>query len=210
MNASKVPGKVWVGLGGLIIAVVAGVLNVEGGHVNDPNDSGGETNHGVTVAVAREYGYAGPMKSMPVDMAQDIYIEKYIVAPKFDRVLALSPAVGTKLVDIGVNTGPGRATRAFQQSLDDLSRGGRDYPRVEIDGAIGARTLAAYQSLEERRGHVKACELALKLLDGYQATYYATLAKGQANSSFIVGWLDHRIGNVPLSRCPESVAITTH
>lgn len=80
-----------------------------------------------------------------------------------------------------------------------------DYPRVEIDGAVGPRTLIAYQSLEKRRGHVKACELMQKLLDGYQTTYYATLAKGQANSSFIVGWLDHRVGNVPAARCSETV-----
>ena len=43
-------------------------------------------------------------------------------------------------------------------------------------------------------------------LEGYQTAHYTTLAKGPANSSFIVGWLDHRIGNVPLSRCAETVA----
>lgn len=202
-------GKVWGSIGALILAVVGGVVYVEGGYVNDPNDAGGETNHGITVAVARDHGYTGPMHSMPVEKARDIYANTYISAPQFDRVLAKSPAVGTKLVDIGVNAGQSRASRWFQQSLNDLSRGGRDYNPVVVDGAIGSRTLDAYSALEKRRGRVKACELTIKLLEGYQTAHYTTLAKGPANSSFLVGWLDRRIGNVPLSRCTESIAEVT-
>jgi lysozyme family protein len=202
----KTGTKAWGSLGALVLAVVAGVFAIEGGYVNDPNDSGGATNHGITEQVAREHGYAGPMQSLPKGMAQDIYIATYIKAPKFDRVLALSPAVGTKLVDMGVNAGPGRAARWFQQSLNDLSRAGRDYTQITADGAVGSRTMAAYQALEQRRGRVKACELMLKMLDGYQAAHYTRLAQGKANASFLVGWLDHRIGNVPASRCGETVA----
>lgn len=199
-------GKTWASLGALIAAVVAGVVAVEGGYVNDPNDAGGETNHGITVAVAREQGYTAPMQSMPVEKAREIYANTYIKVPKLDGVLAQSPAVGTKLVDISVNAGQGRAVRWFQQSLNDLSRGGRDFPAVTVDGAMGTRTLAAYTALEKRRGRVKACELTLKVLDGYQIAHYTELAKGTANASFLVGWVDHRIGNVPLSRCAETVA----
>lgn len=197
--------KTWVSLTALIAAVVAGVFAVEGGYVNDANDSGGETNHGITVQVAREHGYTGAMASMPKGMAEDIYVATYIKAPHYDAVLALSPAVGTKMVDIGVNAGPGRATRWLQQSLNDLSRGGRDYARIGVDGAIGPQTLATYQALERRRGRIKACELTLKLLDAYQAAHYTRLAQGHANASFIVGWLDARINNVPASRCEERV-----
>ena len=198
--------KTWGSIGALILAVVGSVVAIEGGYVNDPNDAGGETNHGVTVAVARDHGYTGPMRSMPVEKARDIYAVTYIRVPQFDRVLAKSPAVGTKLVDIGVNAGQGRASRWFQQSLNDLSRGGRDFDAVAVDGSIGTRTLTAYTALEKRRGRVKACELTIKVLEGYQTAHYTALAKGPANSSFLVGWLDHRIGNVPLSRCTESVA----
>ena len=201
--------KTWGSIGALILAVVGSVVAIEGGYVNDPNDAGGETNHGVTVAVARDHGYTGPMRSMPVEKARDIYAVTYIRVPQFDRVLAKSPAVGTKLVDIGVNAGQGRASRWFQQSLNDLSRGGRDFDAVAVDGSIGTRTLTAYTALEKRRGRVKACELTIKLLEGYQTAHYTALAKGPANSSFLVGWLDHRIGNVPLSRCAESVAGVT-
>lgn len=197
--------KVWGSLGALVLAVVAGVFAVEGGFSDDPNDAGGATNHGITEQVAREHGYVGPMQSLPKGMAEQIYIQTYIQAPRFDRVLALSPAVGTKLVDAGVNTGPGRAVRWLQQALNDLGRAGRDYPAVAVDGALGPATLAAYRALEQRRGRVKACALVLKLLDGYQVAHYTRLAQGRANASFIVGWLDHRIGNVPADRCAEEV-----
>ena len=33
------------------------IIEIEGGYVNDPNDSGGETNYGVTEKVARDNGY---------------------------------------------------------------------------------------------------------------------------------------------------------
>lgn len=195
----------WKTLGALVVAVVGGVFAIEGGYVNDPNDAGGATNHGVTEQVARAHGYKGAMASLPKGMAQEIYITTYIEAPRYDDVLLLSPAVGTKLVDAGVNTGTGRASRAFQQSLNDLSRAGRDYTLISVDGAIGGQTLDAYRALEKRRGRIKACELTLKLLDGYQAAHYTTLAKNPGQASFLVGWLDHRIGNVPASRCAETV-----
>lgn len=195
--------KVWPSIGALAIAVVAALFAVEGGYVNDPNDSGGATNHGITEQVAREHGYTGPMQSLPKGMAQDIYIATYIKAPKFDRVLALSPAVGTKLVDMGVNAGPGRASRWFQVALNHLSRGGQDYAQVAVDGQIGAQSIAAYRALENKRGRVKACELAVKLIDAQQGTHYMSLNKPM----FIVGWADHRLGNVPLARCADSVEV---
>ena len=198
--------KTWASIGALIAAVVASEVAVEGGYVNDPNDAGGETNHGITVAVAREHGYTAPMKSMPVEQAREIYTTTYVTRPQFNLVLEKSPAVGSKLVDIGVNAGQSRAARWFQQSLNDLGRGGRDFAPVTVDGAIGAKTMLAYAALEKRRGRIKACELTVKLLDGYQTAHYTGLAKGPSNSSFLVGWVDHRIGNVPLTRCAETVA----
>ena len=63
--------------------------------------------------------------------------------------------------------------------------------------------LKAYglQALERKRGRVKACELVLKLLDAQQGAHYMSLNK----PTFIVGWADKRLGNVPLARCADSV-----
>ncbi len=203
MTAQK--GKVWASLGAAVLAILAGTLAVEGGYSNNPADPGGETNHGVTVAVARKHGYDGPMRELPKETAQQIYIGSYVEGPGFHRIVAISPAVGEKLVDAGVNAGTGRSARWFQQALNHLSRGGADFPLVAVDGQIGAQTLAAYRALEGKRGRVKACELVIKLLDAQQGTHYMSLDK----PDFIVGWVDHRLGNVPLERCADSVKDAT-
>jgi lysozyme family protein len=39
------------------------LIDVEGGYTNNPDDSGGETMWGVTIAVARRNGYTGPHES---------------------------------------------------------------------------------------------------------------------------------------------------
>lgn len=202
MNPPKVPGKVWASTGAAILAVLAAVFSLEAGYSDHPADPGGKTNHGITEQVARQHGYQGDMQALPKSTAERIYAQDYIERPNFHRVIALSPAVGEKLVDAGVNAGPARSGRWFQQALNHLSRGGADFPLVAADGKVGAKTIAAYQALERKRGRVKACELTLKLLDAQQGAHYISLNK----PTFIVGWADHRLGNVPLARCAESVA----
>lgn len=198
MNNNQKTG-VGVGIGGVAALIIAAVLNIEGGYVNDPKDPGGETNHGITVAVARQNGYKGSMKDLPAELAQQIYYQDYIVKPGFTPMVEIQPAVAEKLIDAGVNTGTTRPSRWFQSSLNTLSRGGIDYPQINVDGKVGPTTIGAYQSLERKRGAVKACELTIKLLDAQQATYYTSLNM----PTYQVGWLDNRIGNVPLSKCKD-------
>ena len=201
-NSSNGTGKVWASMGIAVLAIIGAVFSVEKGYVNDPKDPGGATNHGITERVARDNGYEGEMRELPRDVAADIYARDYISKPGFDRVIVMSPAVGEKLVDAGVNAGPGRSARWFQHALNHLGRGGADYPTVTADGRIGPHTLAAYQALERKRGRIKACELTLKLLDAQQASHYMQLNQ----PTFVVGWVDHRIGNVASARCAETVA----
>ncbi|WP_200912472.1 MULTISPECIES: glycosyl hydrolase 108 family protein [unclassified Acidovorax] len=122
--------NLWPSLGAAILAILGGVLAVEKGYVNNPADPGGETNHGITVAIARNEGYTGPMRELPKERAEAIYIRDYVSRPGFDRVIAISPAVGEKLVDAGVNTGQAQASRWLQRALNNLSRGGQDYALV--------------------------------------------------------------------------------
>ena len=196
MTKTKVGGSI----GGVAAAIIAAVFALEGGHSNDPGDPGGETNHGITKQVAVSKGYTGPMKDLTKEMASSIYYDDYIVKPRLLPMLDLSPAVSQKLVDAGVNTGTGRPSRWFQQSMNSLSRGGKDYPQINVDGKVGTGTISSYKSLQKVRGKIKACELTIKLLDAQQATYYMSLTN---LPQYTVGWVDNRIGNVPVSRCKE-------
>jgi len=183
-------------------AILAGVLAVEGGYVNNKNDPGGVTNHGVTEAVARADGYTGDMKALPQERALSIFHKNYIVKPGFEPFLELSPAVAEELIDSAVNAGPGRPSRWLQSSLNALSQQGRLYPLVPVDGRVGPGTIDAYRALQKARGKVAACQLVIKSLDAQQGAYYLMISeKNPKLQTFTAGWMQHRIGNVPLSRC---------
>lgn len=192
--------KKGVGASTAVAAIVAAIFAVEGGYVNDPKDPGGETNHGVTKAVAVNYGYTGSMKELPQETATNIYVTNYINKPGYGEIITLSPAVGQKLVDAGVNAGPARSSRWFQTALNSVNRGGKDYPPITVDGQVGSGTVQTYAALQRVRGKVGACELMLKLVDAQQASYYLSLTHLNV---YTPGWVAHRIGNVPLSRCAE-------
>lgn len=189
-----------IGTSGAVAAIVAAVFALEGGYVNDPRDPGGETNYGITKRVAVAHGFTGSMRDLTQEEATYIYVTDYINKPGYSEVIALSPAVGQKLVDAGVNAGPGRSSRWFQTSLNALNRGGKDYPTIAVDGKVGKSTVNAYRGLQKARGKVGACELTLKLMDAQQASHYLSLPHLNV---YTPGWIAHRVGNVPLSRCKD-------
>lgn len=191
-----------IGLAAMVDRTIDRTLAVEQGYVNNPRDPGGETNHGITIAVARANNYLGSMKDLPKEKAQEIYFNDYIYKPGYLPILERSPALGEKLIDIGVNAGTRRASCWFQQALNDLSRGGRDYAQITIDCKVGNQTYRAYDSLVAKRGRVKACELTLKLIENSQASHYRSLS---IKDEFLVGWVDHRVGNVTPEQCKEVI-----
>ena len=184
----------------MVGAIIAGILAVEGGYVYHPSDPGGETNYGITKTTAVSHGYTEPMKDMPKSVAEDIYASSYIVKPKFDKVLEISVPVGTKLIDAGVNVGQPRVAKWYQQSLNNFSRGCKDYPCITVDGAIGIATLKAHQNLIKTRGSVLSCKILLRSLDSYQGSHYMSLV---SLHEFTVGWFSNRIGNIKEDQCNE-------
>uniref|UniRef100_A0AAU6VZE0 Endonuclease n=1 Tax=Pseudomonas phage Arace01 TaxID=3138526 RepID=A0AAU6VZE0_9VIRU len=188
------------GSAGAVGAIVAAIFAVEGGYVNDPLDPGGETNHGITLATAQAYGYTGKMKDLDLNTATNIYVTNYINKPGYVELITLSPAVGQKLVDAGVNAGTSRSSTWFQQGLNSLNRGGVDYAKITVDGKVGPASITAYSGLVKKRGKVKACEMILKLMDAQQTNHYTSLTN---LSQYTPGWIDARIGNVPLEKCRE-------
>ena len=183
---------------GVVALIVAALFAVEGGYVFDPRDPGGETNHGITKSVAVSAGYLGAMKELTQERAGEIYTANYIVSTGYWEVIELSPAVGEKLIDAGVNAGPGRSSRWFQTALNAVNRGGKDYPSISVDGQVGRGSIAAYQSLQKVRGKRGACELVIKMVDAQQTMHYLSLPHLNV---YTPGWITNRIGNVPLSRC---------
>lgn len=194
------PSKTAIGV--VATAIIATVLSVEGHYVNNKNDPGGETNHGITKVVAVQHGYTGDMKLLSKELATSIYYQDYIVKPGFAPFLELSPAVAEELVDTGVNTGTDRPSRWLQASLNVLSNQGKSYPVVAVDGRVGPGTVNSYRALQKVRGPTQACQLIVKSLDAQQGQYYLTISQNSpALQTFTAGWLLNRVGNVPLSHC---------
>jgi lysozyme family protein len=142
---------------------VTEVLKHEGGYVNDPDDAGGETNYGVTVAVARENGYTGHMKDMSIHTAKEIYKKRYWDAVKADQ---LPESVRYIIFDTGINMGVGRAAKLLQKCAG-----------VSEDGAIGPNTLEASKGVD-------LYHYALERM----YFYCQLVRRKQSQAKFIGGW----------------------
>ena len=105
------------------------LLGHEGAYSFHPDDPGGETMWGVTVAVARKNGYTGPMKSLPVDVAKAIYKKQYWDSVRADD---LPPAIRYHVFDAAVNSGVGQAAKWLQRAVG-----------VPDDGQVGPMTCNA-------------------------------------------------------------------
>jgi lysozyme family protein len=177
-------------------AIIEGLIDREGGFVDNPADQGGPTCFGITEAVARAQGYRGTMRRLPREEAASIYTQLYWLRPRFDEVAKRSVRVAAELLDTGVNMGPAVATTFLQRALTALNRNGTDYPDLAPDGRIGPTTLAALDAFLDLRGKSSGETVLLRALEALQGERYLRLAERRpANEAFLYGWLANRIGN---------------
>lgn len=173
---------------------IASVLKIEGGYSNNPNDAGGETNFGITVAVARAFGFTKPMSEMERADALLIYRKRYWDTQCLDEIEKLSPLIAAELLDTGVNLGVQEAGTFLQRALNVLNRQGKLYPDIKMDGRIGAMTVAALREFLEARG-VNGQVVMLRLLNDQQGVHYIERAEARpANEEFVYGWGLNRLG----------------
>lgn len=167
--------------------IINDILAAEGGYVDDPKDSGGETNYGITAVVARENGYYGEMSMMPRDFAFTIYCSRY-----WDSLCAdsLPEGVAAEVVDAGVNMGVSRAAKFLQRSLNVFNKQGSLYNDIVVDGNVGPGTLSALTAFLEFRDEL----ILIKALNCLQGAFYIELAeRREKDESFVYGWLKNRV-----------------
>ena len=106
------------------------VLKSEGGYIDDPRDSGGRTNLGITQKALEEWlGHDVDekfMRKLTPEMAAPFYEQKYW-RPCYGEVLPRG--LDFLVFSMGVNAGPGRSVKLFQSSLGCVA-----------DGVIGPKT----------------------------------------------------------------------
>ena len=157
-----------------------GVLEREGGFVDDPVDRGGPTRWGITqetlsawrgVPVTRE-----DVATLPIEDARRIYRQQYVEAPGFaaaipdERLLAL-------VVDYAVLSGPRAATQALQRAIG-----------IADDGILGPQTL---RLLQAQAGSV---EVYRRLLADRIRHHVEIVLTNPSQRRFLRGWLNRLVG----------------
>lgn len=173
--------------------IINHIIKVEGGYVDDPEDSGGETHWGITERVARRYGYMGEMIDMPRSTAFDIYSIMYWDFLSLDDIESRSIIVAEELADTGVNAGVGRAAEFLQRSLNVLNNRGNMFDDIKVDQDIGPATLRALDAYLAKRGELGAVVLH-RALNCLQGAFYIELAnRREKDERFVFGWLENRV-----------------
>ena len=142
----------------------------EGGYVNDPDDPGGATNHGVTIHTMRRLGLdldgdgdvdAADVRRLSRERAVQIFVTHYFVDP---GIAKLPEMLQASVFDMYVNAG-GNAVKILQRLLRDM---GQD---IAVDGVIGPQTV--------RGSAAAAAQAPDHLADAYgiaRRNYYFALA----------------------------------
>ncbi len=150
------------------------VLVAEGGFVNDPSDSGGATNFGITQGTyetfkGRKVSLA-EMKAMPKSDAIKIYKTSYWNKIGGDQLKSFNVAYA--LFDQAVNRGPGAAIKLAQKIVG-----------VKADGGIGPATIAALNNFDEKK-------FLERFLAETIAAYQALVINRPKDAKFLNGWLN--------------------
>ena len=170
--------------------VINTIIDTEGGYVDDPSDSGGETNHGITKRTARRYGFDGDLRDLTRRQAFSMYKDMYWNSVGGDGLAAISPPVAHEVADTAVNIGPTVASKILQRSLNILNNRGKLYPDILVDGQIGPKTLNALVAYVRDR----EVPVLMKALNCFQGYYYITLAeRREKDEKFVYGWLNKRV-----------------
>jgi len=158
------------------------LLKFENGYVDDPDDPGGETNKGVTMATFQECSHAllgidptsDNLKNLTDAQAGIIYRALYWDKMQGDA-FALQ-GLANIVCDFYVNAGT-RATALLQHILNDMGA------HVVEDGAIGPATLQAL-------GGLKQDEVYRRYKQGRIAYYQRLVQQKPTLAKYLHGWLN--------------------
>lgn len=150
--------------------IITDILHREGGYVDHPDDKGGPTNRGITLATLQAYQKGATLidlKALTDYKARAIY-QKLFVDP-FHYITAYG--VKALIVDMAVNHGIDNAERMLQRVLG-----------VKDDGDVGPITLYAL----ERAG----ADFYYKLLAERIRFYGRIISRDHSQAVFAAGWLN--------------------
>jgi lysozyme family protein len=139
------------------------LIGNEGGYSNNPKDPGGETMWGITLRVARAYGYSGAMKDLPRESAKIMAKKLYWDPLKLDQ---FDGRVAFQIFDANYNGGH---PVIWMQGAAG----------VKADGVLGPMTVAAVASTDPLKFILRWNSLRLRYFTSLKT--WLTFGKGWAN-----------------------------
>ena len=171
-------------------AIISKTLETEGGYVNDPSDSGGETYCGIARNTNPKWqGWKIVDAHKPLKWNQkiqdseleqlviDVYDTKYYQPIKADKID--SDMIRTHLYDMGVNAGTGAAVKLLQKAINMVYG-----ISIAVDGAIGNITLTYTNN------KAKLNELVNEFINQRRLYYQNLVKRKPTNQKFLKGWLN--------------------
>lgn len=162
------------------------VFENEGGYVNNPNDSGKETNMGITAATlkdANKYGITKikDVKKLTRSVCEDIYFAMYWCTSKCDD---FEEPLDLMVFDTAVHSGPSQAIKFLQQSINKILNG-----RVlVVDGLYGKNSKNYVTKCTSDSNHTKLlCKVYLDIREQFLRDL---CIKKPKNKVFLTGWMN--------------------
>lgn len=141
----------------------------EAGYVNDPDDPGGPTNMGCTIATLGSWRgtevTAQDVKDLTKDEARAIFLARYWQAVRGDQ---LPSGIDLYVGDMAILQGPGAAARILQQVV-----------HTEDDGFIGPKTIEACRKIAPLQILLDLHDARMEYLEGLPK--WAKYGKGWSN-----------------------------
>lgn len=170
-----------------VVTAAYAVVKQEGGYVDNPNDSGGATNHGISLVTARNYGTqfdyngdgivtASDLLYITTDIAAAFFVQEYFYKTNANLLPScLYPLALDMFVNMGRN-----AAYIIQHTAIILGA------KIVADGIIGASTAASCLKLTQNDNGKSFINLCCSL----RVVYYKKLAASNPKDGiFLAGWI---------------------
>ena len=162
----------------------------EGGFQKDPFDNGnwtgGKREDGVLKGT--KFGISAgsypdeDIENLTIDRAKELY-HKDFWQKQSCHLMEGNEEIAIELFDTSVNAGIGKGAKIFQEAINLSNRNEKDYKDIDVDGAIGAKTISAFRSCKYKR-------TLFNIMNVLQGMHYINLMRSNSGYEKYIGWFD--------------------
>jgi lysozyme family protein len=164
--------------------IINTTINIEGGFSNHPNDRGGATKYGITLALYQRLinktATVAQVQALSANEARQIYKQHFFYANKIET---LPEGIWDIMFDMTVNHGPKNAFSILQMTIRRLGI------KVSLDGSNGPETAKAATTLAEQN----VAALRMSIMAERVGFYSAIIQRKPDQKVFAAGWLNRSV-----------------